>query len=167
MFLKKLRKNYSNFGFLEKKLMSFNHSASDCMKSLSIICSKLAKVTSKQCSGVILISQFFRIMPFKVIRMKGRSLEYFFVMLSYTLSAYCLHRVSTITSKKLSAKRSSNVTVLLWYNWNRGYKAWGEHWLGLISVTSRTKFFVITVNGWESLIVESLYAHLYEHWTNK
>ena len=33
--------------------MSFNHLASNCMKSLLIICSKLAKVTSKQCSGAI------------------------------------------------------------------------------------------------------------------
>ena len=36
--------------------MPFNYSASNYMKSLLIICSKLAKVTSKQCSGTILIS---------------------------------------------------------------------------------------------------------------
>ena len=39
--------------------MSFNHSAYSCMKSLLIICSKSDKVTSKQCSGAILISPFF------------------------------------------------------------------------------------------------------------
>ena len=38
--------------------MLFNHSASNCMKSL-IICSKSAEVTSKQCLGVILMSLFF------------------------------------------------------------------------------------------------------------
>ena len=38
--------------------MSFNYSASNCMKSLLIICSKSAKVTSKQCSDAILISLF-------------------------------------------------------------------------------------------------------------
>ena len=47
-------------------LMPFNHSASNCMKSL-IICSKSAKVTSKQCSNAILIGLFFRIKLFKVI----------------------------------------------------------------------------------------------------
>ena len=36
--------------------MSFSHSASNCMKSLMIICSKPPKVMSKQCSGAISIS---------------------------------------------------------------------------------------------------------------
>ena len=40
----------------KKYLISFNHSASNCMKSLLIICSKSAKVMTKQCSGAILIS---------------------------------------------------------------------------------------------------------------
>ena len=45
--------------------MSFNHSASNCMKSLLIICTKSAEVTSKQCSGAILISLFFLIKAFQ------------------------------------------------------------------------------------------------------
>ena len=40
--------------------MSFNHSASNCTKSLLIIGSNsAAKVMSKQCSGAILVSLFF------------------------------------------------------------------------------------------------------------
>ena len=40
--------------------MSFNHSASNCTKSLLIIGSNsAAKVMSKQCSGAILVSIFF------------------------------------------------------------------------------------------------------------
>ena len=65
--LKKICKNYSKFVRLPGKIISFNHSASNCMKSLLMICSKSAKVTSKQCSGAILISLFFRIKLFKVI----------------------------------------------------------------------------------------------------
>ena len=47
--------------------MALNHSASRWMKSLLIICSKSAKVTSKQCSAAISIGLFFRIKLSKVI----------------------------------------------------------------------------------------------------
>ena len=63
-------------------LMSFDHSTSNCMKSLLIICSKSAKITPKQYSGVILIRLFFWIKLFKVfIPLKERSLEFFLTLL--------------------------------------------------------------------------------------
>ena len=49
---------YYLFDNLEKWLMSFSHSVFNCMRLLLIICSKSAKVMSKQCSGAILISIF-------------------------------------------------------------------------------------------------------------
>ena len=58
----------------KKYLISFNHSASNCMKSLLIICSKSAKVMTKQCSGAILISLFVWIKLFKVIHLVDYSL---------------------------------------------------------------------------------------------
>ena len=51
--------------------MSFNHSSSNCIKSLLIICSKSAKVTSKQCS-----KQFSKLF----IRFKERSVTSQFVI---------------------------------------------------------------------------------------
>ena len=51
--------------------MSFNHSAFTCMKSLLIICSKSAKVMSKQCCSKL----FFRIKLFKVTHLVERSTE--------------------------------------------------------------------------------------------
>ena len=59
--------------------MSFNHSVSSYMKLLLIICSKSTKITSKQCSGAMLISLFFGWSFSKLfIRLKERSLEIFF-----------------------------------------------------------------------------------------
>ena len=56
--------------------MSFNHSASNCIKSLLIICSKSAKVTSKQCSCTIFNQSIFSKL---FIRLKERSLKIFFL----------------------------------------------------------------------------------------
>ena len=58
--------------------MLFNHSASNSMKSLLIICLRSAKETSKQCSGVTLISLFFMIKLFKVIHSVERKILNFF-----------------------------------------------------------------------------------------
>ena len=67
---------------------------------------------------------------------------------------------STLTSKQLSTKRCSNIIVLLRKVETERVQAWWEHWLSLLRrsrtpVASRTKFFVATVNGWESLFVDS------------
>ena len=58
--------------------MPFSHSTSSCMKSLMIICSKLAKVTPKQCSEAILISQFFLVKLFRVIHSVKRKISWNF-----------------------------------------------------------------------------------------
>ena len=57
--LKRLCKYYSRLVWLPGKIMPFNHSASNCVKWLLIICSKSAKVMSKQCLGTIITSLFF------------------------------------------------------------------------------------------------------------
>ena len=56
------------FDSAETWSMSFNHSVCNCMKSLFIVCLKLATATSNQCPGAILIGLFFRIKFFKVNR---------------------------------------------------------------------------------------------------
>ena len=60
--------------------------------------------------------------------------------LSYTFSAF---RLRTLTSKQLSAKHDENTVSL--------FKVRGSS----THVASRTKFFVATLNGWESLIVDT------------
>ena len=93
--------------------------------------------------------------------------------LSYALSAFGLRKVSIIKSKQLSTKCRYNVMVLLCTAETERDKAWWEHWLVLtlnllkvwfkvyhvdlthLSSISRTKFFVTTVNSWESLIVDT------------
>ena len=47
------------FDSAETWSISFNHSVCNCMKSLFIVCLKLATATSNQCPGAILISLFF------------------------------------------------------------------------------------------------------------
>ena len=76
--------------------------------------------------------------------------------LSYTLSAFHRRKVSTIKSKQLSTMHCSNVIVLLLCT------AETVHRLSIKSdlnsstpVASRSKFFATTVNGWESLIVDT------------
>ena len=49
--------------------MSFNHSASNGVNSLFIICLKSAKVMSKQCLGATLTSLFCGMKLFKVIHL--------------------------------------------------------------------------------------------------
>ena len=70
--------NYYLFDNLEKWLMSFSHSVFNCMRLLLIICSKSAKVMSKQCSGAILISLFFQIKVFKVVHSVERKISWIF-----------------------------------------------------------------------------------------
>ena len=73
--------------------------------------------------------------------------------LSCTLSAFCLCKVSTVTPKS----SPQNTVVLLLCNFvqlkQRGYKAWWEHWLGLIVNLFKVWFKVYYVpvsagNGW-------------------
>ena len=70
--------------------MSFNHSASNCMKLLLIISSESAKVTSRQCLSPILIIGFFQIKLFQVIhsverRNFGNILNLFIQQMKYLL----------------------------------------------------------------------------------
>ena len=55
--------------------MSFNHSAFNCMESLMIICSKSAKVTSKQCLDAILKIKVIYLLLLKVIRSVERKIS--------------------------------------------------------------------------------------------
>ena len=80
------------------------------MKSLLIICSKSEKIWSKQCSGAILISLFFQIKLFKVFH---SVVIPSFVILSYTLSALRMYKVSAIPSKQIYTKLCFNAFVLL------------------------------------------------------
>ena len=52
--------------------------------------------------------------------------------LIYSPSASHLSKVSTIKSKQLSTKRCYNVIVYFVQLKKTGYKAWREHWFGLI-----------------------------------
>ena len=63
--------------------MPFNHSTFNCIKSLLMIYSKLAKVTSKQCLGTISINVFCWVKLFKVIHLVERkiSLNFFWICL--------------------------------------------------------------------------------------
>ena len=112
--------------------MSFNHSASNCIKSLFIIYSKPVKVTSKQGLSAILISLFFRIKLFqsysfgwknnllnffwiflfnkwKILKLLGpRKIPFprkFLVTPLILLSAFRLWKGSRITSKQLWTQR--------------------------------------------------------------
>ena len=139
--------------------MWFNHSAFNCRKSLLIICSKLTKVMSEQCLAAMSISLFFRIKLFKVIHSVEKKISwFFFVKLSYTLSAFDLHKINTITSKQLSTKRYSNVIVLLCTVETERVKS-RTNFQSIQSLiqslprrsstpaASRTKFLLTTVNG--------------------
>ena len=100
--------------WLPEKII-FNHAVSNFMKSLSIIWAKSAKVTSKQCSGAISISLFCVIKLFKVFHLLFIILfvysTYHFTNfgLSYTFFAFRLRKVSTLTSKQVTAKSCSSV----------------------------------------------------------
>ena len=90
-FLKKLRKNYSKFAWLPGKIaIVIQWSSSNFMKSLLIICSKSAKVTSKQYLGAILIRLFFRIKLFKVIHPVERKISWNF---SWILTKRCSNAI--------------------------------------------------------------------------
>ena len=103
-----LLRNYS----LEKWVISFYCSAENLMKPLLIICSKSAKVTSKQCSRVISVNLFCQRKLFQVIHIIRWLFYKLFVILNklfvyliyhftnvrtkYTFSAFRLHKVSTL-----------------------------------------------------------------------
>ena len=86
--------------------------------------------------------------------------------LCYALSGFHLCKVSTITSKQLSAKRCSNIIVLLCTDESEKVESLMRtlartNFKSSLSrgssppVTCTTKFFVTTVNDWESLIVDT------------
>ena len=86
--------------------------------------------------------------------------------LSYALSGFHLRKVSTITSKQLSAKRCSNIIVLLCTDESEKIESLMRTLARTNSKSSlsrgssppvacTTKFFVTTVNDWESLIVDT------------
>ena len=104
--------------------MLFNHSTSNCMKSLFVICPKSANVMSKQCLGVISISLFCQIMLFRVIHFSF-IIHWLFHFLTwtiispmfaliYTFLAFCLCKFSMQTSKQLFPHCCSNVIMLLY-----------------------------------------------------
>ena len=70
--------------------------------------------------------------------------------LSYTISAFILYYVSTLTSKQLSAKSFSNIIVLLCTaereRMRALVRAWWEHWLGLILSLFKVWFKVYHVD---------------------
>ena len=90
---------------LEKEWMPFNHSASNCLKLLLIICLKSGKVMSKQCSGAISVSLFCRIMLFRFIHS--------FTNVRAKLYIFCISPVQSQHTKTYLRKVSSNVIVLL------------------------------------------------------
>ena len=79
-------------------------------------------------------------------------------VLSCIFSAFRPCKVSALTSKQLSAKCCSNVAVLRCAAKTETVQSLMEALVRteyLVSVASRTKFFVTTVDGWESLVAHT------------
>ena len=92
--------------------MSFNKWPSNCIKSLLIIYSKSAKVTSRQCLGAILTSLFFRIKLFKVTHSVERKISwnFFWIFLFNKWKVWWM-----LSPRKIPSPKKFQLHVCSWF----------------------------------------------------